>query len=245
MTIPYGSISVLTIPSDNGTWSVTIFVQSRDQQAKAVRHEDAWMRVVAACSAQAHWLEGEPLTGVVAMSGVLDQRRDLVDERGEPSVHGYVTIGDAWSSTNPSLGRGLGMALMQAQRLRDVVRAATDTADLARQWAQVQSTEFVPWYDTAVATDRDRIAEIDAITHGEPPPPAVDPTARLRLAAAVSGDRELFRAMFDVAGLHALPDDVMARPQVAAKLDELGPITVAGSPFPGPDRAKLLELVAG
>ena len=244
LTIPYGSISILTIPADAGTWSVTVFVQSRDQPAKAVRHEEAWMRVVGACGAQAHWLEGEPITGVVAMSGVLDQRRELIDDQHSPTVHGFVSIGDAWSSTNPSLGRGLTMALMQTVRLRDVVRKAAGPAELSCEWAAVLESELLPWYEATVATDADRIAEIDAIVAGRPTPAAQDPLALLRLGASVSGDRELFRAVFDAAAMNALPDELLARPEVAGKLDRLGPLTVTNSPFPGPDRAELLALIS-
>jgi 2-polyprenyl-6-methoxyphenol hydroxylase-like FAD-dependent oxidoreductase len=243
LTIPYGSISILTLPADNGTWSVTIFVQSRDRQAKEVRHEAAWTSVVSACAAQAHWLDGIPTTDVLAIGGALDQRRELVDDTGAPTVYGYVTIGDAWSSTNPSLGRGLTMALMQAQRFRDIVRSELDPRQLAERWASTLATDFLPWYESAVATDHDRITEIDAIVNGLPAPPATDPITRLRLGATASGDPDLFRAMFDAGAMHALATDLLARPDIAAKLDALGPLSVAGSPFPGPDRTKFLELI--
>src|SRR5205814_3870492 len=39
--LPIGSFSILTLPSDANTWSVTVFVASGDQPLKVLRHEDA------------------------------------------------------------------------------------------------------------------------------------------------------------------------------------------------------------
>ena len=45
-----------------------------DRPLKRLRHEPAWTALVRACPLQAHWLDGEPITGVLAMGGVLDRR---------------------------------------------------------------------------------------------------------------------------------------------------------------------------
>ena len=54
---PLGSISLLTLPGDRDTWSVTIFVATGDQPLKNLRHEEQWMKAIRACPLQAHWLE--------------------------------------------------------------------------------------------------------------------------------------------------------------------------------------------
>ena len=95
-----GTMSILTLPGDNGTWSVTIFVASGDQPLKQLRHEDVWTAVIRACPLHAHWLDGTPITGVLAMSGVVDRyRRFVVD--GSPIATGFVAVADAWACTNP------------------------------------------------------------------------------------------------------------------------------------------------
>ncbi|OLT16549.1 hypothetical protein BJF78_14125 [Pseudonocardia sp. CNS-139] len=66
---------------------------------------------------------GEPITDVQVMSGLNDRRRTLAVD-GEPVVTGLVAIGDAWASTNPSLGRGSTMGLIHACLLRGVLRQA-------------------------------------------------------------------------------------------------------------------------
>ena len=78
---PYGSFSILTAPADSGTWSITVYVASGDRPLKRLRHEAAWTALVRACPLQAHWLDGEPISGVLAMGGVLDRRRAATPTR--------------------------------------------------------------------------------------------------------------------------------------------------------------------
>ena len=47
--MPSVSISLLTLPGDNGTWSVTVFTTTGDQPLKTLRHEEQWTNVVRAC----------------------------------------------------------------------------------------------------------------------------------------------------------------------------------------------------
>src|SRR5262249_27980199 len=83
-----GTIAILTLPGDNGTWSVTIMPSAGDQPLKALRHVEHWTKVVGACPLQAHWLDGEPITDILAMSGIVDRyRRFVVD--GTPVVTGF------------------------------------------------------------------------------------------------------------------------------------------------------------
>lgn len=62
---PIGTISVLTLPGDNDTWSVTVFAASGDAPVKELRNADVFTRVIRACPLQAHWLDGQPVTGVM------------------------------------------------------------------------------------------------------------------------------------------------------------------------------------
>ena len=113
----HGTISVLTLPGDNGSWSVTIFTSTGDQPLKNLRHEEVWTRIVRACPLYAHWLEGEPVSSVLAMAGIVDRcRRFVVD--GSPVATGFVAVADAWACTNPSAGRGLTVGFLHAVQLR-------------------------------------------------------------------------------------------------------------------------------
>ena len=70
--MPLGTISTLTLYGDNNTWSVTIHAASKDAPLKALRDSDCFARVVGACPLQAHWLDGQPVTGVLPMGGFTD-----------------------------------------------------------------------------------------------------------------------------------------------------------------------------
>ena len=59
----YGSITVLLLPADNGTWSVTIVASARDEAMRRLRDIDTWTSTVQALPLAAHWLDGTPARG--------------------------------------------------------------------------------------------------------------------------------------------------------------------------------------
>jgi 2-polyprenyl-6-methoxyphenol hydroxylase-like FAD-dependent oxidoreductase len=239
-----GSFMLLTIQGDNQTWSITLWAPSADRALREFRDPDAFDRVVRACPLHAHWLDGEPITDVLPMGGILDRyRRFVVD--GEPVATGFATVGDAWACTNPSAGRGLSLGLVHAQRLRDVVRGSLDDPrDLALEWDEVTEAELTPWYRHQVATDRARLGELAAVREGRaesvrtltPLPPAYEDAA---LAAPY--DADVFRAMLETIGCLALPEEVFGRPGMAERIAAARP----DAPFlmPGPSRTELLALL--
>jgi hypothetical protein len=65
----FHSFSLLTLPGDAGTWSVTVFTFSGDHALKKLCDPKHWTALVAACPLHAHWLDGEPITDVLPMGG--------------------------------------------------------------------------------------------------------------------------------------------------------------------------------
>jgi flavin-dependent dehydrogenase len=114
--------------------------------------------VVRACPRHAHWLDGEPITDIEVMAGILDRyRRFVVEDR--PVATGVVAVGDAWACTNPSAGRGLSVGILHAQRLRDVVREGLDDpAVVVRRFDAVTESDVTPFFRNQIAEDRTRIA---------------------------------------------------------------------------------------
>jgi 2-polyprenyl-6-methoxyphenol hydroxylase-like FAD-dependent oxidoreductase len=242
---PVGSFSILTLPGDRHTWSVTLYAAAGDSPLKAFRHPDRWASVVRSCPLHAHWLEGEPISEMTIMAGVLDRRRRLTDE-GRPVATGIVLVADSWACTNPSLARGLALGLDHVARLRDTVREHLGSPlDLALAWDDVTESEFTPWYTATIAVDRARLAEIRALQRGEDPPSPDDEQAsiRARLPLAATRDATAFRALSEMIGCLALPGDVFGRDEVVRAVRET---TEAGErpPLAGPNRAELLELLA-
>ena len=236
---PMGAFSILTLDGDNDTWSITLFTTSKNKAMRALRDPATFHRVVAACPRQAHWLDGEPLTAVLPMAGILDRyRRFVVD--GQPVVTGFAAVGDSWACTNPSAGRGLSVGLVHAQVLRRAVRQhINDPTAFAAAFDAETERQVTPFYRNQIAADRLRIAEMNALVDGTPPPAANPVISRFRAAALY--DADVFRAMLETVLCIALPQEAMARPYVVAKMAELGGRALP--PDDGMDRDRLLRLL--
>lgn len=240
-----GSFAVLTLPGDRDTWAVTLYAASHDQPLKELRHEEIWSSVLSACPLHEHWLDGEALTGVLPMAGQLGRyRRPVAD--GRPVLTGLAMVADAWACTNPSLGRGITLGLMHAIALRNVLRTAPDDPrSFAEAWDDATETTLTPWYRATVDIDRARLAQIDALREGRTPQTPQGPAT---LAAAFAGasryDPEVFRAFAEVVSCHALPRDVLSRPGLADRVQQVAAERPPAPP-PGPDRQHLMRLLSG
>jgi len=242
---PLGSFSLLTLPGDAGTWSVTIYISSRDQALKEVRHPDKWAAVLAACPLHAHLTDAEPVSDILAMSGIVDRyRRPVLD--GTPVVTGILPVGDALACTNPSLGRGMTMGLMHAAGTAEVVAEHLgDPVVLAAEHDRMTQDRILPWYRQTVAFDRARKEQLDASIEGR----AVrgqdgeDPSGMVALQQAMLYDADVFRGFLDVISMLALPAEIMGRPGFA---ERVATAPAGREPFtmPGPSRADLLALLA-
>lgn len=238
--IEFGSYSILTLPSDNDTWWVLLWGETGDQPLKALRDADVWTKVVRAIPAKAHWIDAEPITDVMAMSGILDRyRRFVVD--GKPVVTGLFSVGDAWACTNPSLGRGLSLGLAHAQRLRGLLRPADgDPAATALQWDEVTERDLTPWYTTQVEMDRVRTAAMASDRLGHEPPPAGEGFAAF--ARAFRHDADCYRAFLEIMGCLRTPMELFSNGELLQKM--IAASQLETPPPEGPSRAELLEILS-
>ncbi|MGZ4255320.1 MAG: FAD-dependent oxidoreductase [Solirubrobacteraceae bacterium] len=240
-----GTFSILTVPADNGTWSVTLYAASGDQPLKQLRDPDAWTRLLAACPLHAHWLDGEPMTGVMAMGGIVDRYRRLL-YGARPVATGVALAGDAWACTNPSLGRGMTLAFMHARRLRDTARShLDDPREFAEAWDAVTESEFTPWYRETVEEDRARLHEIEALREGRVPEPPSDPSAAMRatMLASFAYDADVFRAFIGTRACLWRIEEACSDERLFARMIELAR-DAEPLQLPGPDREQLLSLLA-
>jgi 2-polyprenyl-6-methoxyphenol hydroxylase-like FAD-dependent oxidoreductase len=204
---------------------------------KALRDPARWTALVRACPRHAHWLDGEAVTPVMPMGGVVDRVRSAGDG---PPPRGLVTLGDAWACTNPSMGRGMSLGLKHAALLR---RVARESDDVAADFAPATDAELRPWYDSTVLIDRSRIAGINALRAGEAPaaPQHINARVGRALFPAMSRDGDVLRAGQEIVSCLTLPRDVFARPGLAERILELA--ADAALPTFGPDRPGLLALL--
>jgi flavin-dependent dehydrogenase len=240
-----GTFSILTVPADGGTWSVTMYAASGDQPLKQLRDPEAWNRLLGACPLHAHWLDGDPITGVMAMGGIVDRYRRL-RYGARPVATGVALVGDAWACTNPSLGRGMTLALMHARRLRDTARShLDDPREFAEAWDAVTESELTPWYRETVEEDRARLRQIEALRGGQASQPASDRTAAMRGAmfTAFAYDPDVFRAFLGTRNCLWRIEEACADERLFSRMTELAHDAQALQ-MPGPDREQLLALLA-
>jgi len=239
----YAGLSILTLPADNDTWSVSFVVSARDRELRALREPAAWCAALRLFPLAAHWADGEPISDVEVIAGIEDRIRRYVDADG-PTVTGLLPVGDAWACTNPSLGRGSSIGLLHVCTLRDLLRQAEphQPATLAVRWDELTRRDVEPLFRLTLAYDRHRLAELDADREGRTYRTADAGWASHKaLVAAARRHPEALRGVLDISSLLATPQEVLDRPEVADRLD----LGAESRPLPGPDRAELLAAVAG
>jgi 2-polyprenyl-6-methoxyphenol hydroxylase-like FAD-dependent oxidoreductase len=240
----FGSISVLTLPADNDTWSVTLVARAGDRALLGLKALDRWERTVRSLPTVAHWLDGDPIEDRIAtISKIEDRHRDLSPD-GVSVATGVLAVADAWSCTNPSLGRGASIGMLHAQALRDTLRHTGPDlpAELCEAFASATAATVEPWYQSTLSFDRHRLAEMAAIAEGttyDPGDPAYEMT--MALTNALMKDADVFRAFMDIVGVIELPEVVLARPGMFDKVVELG-ANWRDQPVLGPSRDELVAM---
>lgn len=245
---PWGSISTLTLPADNGTYGLGIITSAKDAAMRPLRDTDTWMRTWKSLPLVAHWADGEPIDGdeVAIMAKIEDRHRSFVVD-GAPVATGVLAVGDSWACTNPSLGRGTSIGFIHIVALRDLFRETglDDPVRTATEWHEVTATTAGPWFRATLEFDRHRLAEIEAIADGktyEPDDPGWEITNAMLVASGSDGD--VLRAALSVAGVLDLPETLLAEPGLLDKIIAGG----AGwrdAEIPAPNREELLAIVAG
>jgi 2-polyprenyl-6-methoxyphenol hydroxylase-like FAD-dependent oxidoreductase len=238
---PYGSITILTLPADNGTWGVGLVASSKDDALRKLMDIDCWEKVVRSLPMVAHWIDAEPITDIKLMAKIEDRQRTYVID-GVPVATGVVPLADAWACTNPSLGRGISMGMVHAAALRKLLSEGPldDPRAQAVRWHELTADSVEPLFADTLAFDRHRLADIEATIEGRPYE-TDDPGWALgnALAASIMRDPDLLRGFIEVVSLLDTGASVMSRPGIAERAIALADPT----PLPGPDRAELLTLV--
>ena len=149
-----GSISVLTIPGDDGWWSVTLYHSPKDKQMRKVRDPKTFTRVLRALPNHAHWADGEPQGDLFSMAATANTTREFIVD-GTPCASGVVPLGDAWGFTNPSIGQGITLGLMHvAEMVPAIAEHIDDPRQLAAEWERRTGARPGRWHASTVDFDR-------------------------------------------------------------------------------------------
>src|SRR5580693_7059269 len=133
---------------DNGAAQLVVAPLAADRRFRALRDPGVFTAVLRTVPVYAAWLDAmEPITGVFPMAGLHNTLRRLV-AGGTPVATGLHAIGDSVCTTNPTLGRGLALALSGAADLADAVgEHAGDPAAQALALDRLVGEHVLPFYD--------------------------------------------------------------------------------------------------
>jgi 2-polyprenyl-6-methoxyphenol hydroxylase-like FAD-dependent oxidoreductase len=241
----YESLSLLTLPADNGTWGVGVIASAKDSRLRALKDEHVWTTAVKSYPLVAHWLDGEPIDDQITVMAKLEDRHRAFVIDGTPVATGVLAVGDSWACTNPSVGRGISIGLIHAVALRDMLRRESldDPAGLALAWEQATLASAEPYFRGTLHFDRHRLAQIEAQIAGVPYEPD-DPTWDLGecLVAGAAADPDLLRGALRVGSVLATGEEVFADPGMVEKAINIGG-PLRNEPAPGPTREQLLAVL--
>ena len=233
---------------DNGAVQLVVAPLAADHRFRTARDPQVFTAVLRTIPTYAAWLEVmDPITGVFPMAGLHNTLRRLVVD-GTPVATGLHAIGNSVCTTNPTLGRGLALALSGAADLADAIgEHAADPAAQALALDCLAGAHVVPFYHDQAAIDAARLAMMRRTIFGAPPPPPAQTPGRVtysQLRVAASYDPAAFRAFWKINGMVCPPDEVYTDPDVVASTRETLRRHGAAPPVAQPTRKQLLTALA-
>ncbi|GAA4790283.1 FAD-dependent oxidoreductase [Actinomycetospora chlora] len=227
---------------DNRTAQIVLAPLASDRRFRTAHEPEVFERTVRTVPYYAAWLDVlDPISDVAVMGGLHNTFRRLVVD-GRPVATGLLAVGDAVCTTNPTFGRGIGVALRTIGDLAEVLAEHPDdpmAASLAMDRAVVEHVR--PWYLDQATSDAARLAVLRHSVLGEPapPPPSGDGErvsfAELRRASLV--DPLAFRAVTRIMGMVGEPEKLYTDPDVVAATRAA--LARGGAAMAQPSRAEL------
>jgi 2-polyprenyl-6-methoxyphenol hydroxylase-like FAD-dependent oxidoreductase len=223
MLAPLGCISALTIHGDAGVWGATLYSHPADKPFRRLRDPEVFERVYRLLPDHAHWVDGEPITDPASMTSTSNMIREFVVDE-VPAATGLLPLGDAFAFTNPSVGRGIAIGIMQSVDVVDAVAPMLDEpAAMATAWKTATDRRARPFVEATIAYDRVRAPEVEAAMEGRVHE-HTDPAALgfVAMNNARHRDQFVFEHYRDIATLNATTAEVIAREGVLERIIEFG-----------------------
>jgi 2-polyprenyl-6-methoxyphenol hydroxylase-like FAD-dependent oxidoreductase len=233
---------------DNGAAQLAVAPLAADRRFRALRDPEVFTAVLRTIPVYAAWLDTmDPITEVFPMAGLHNTLRRLV-VGGTPVATGLHAIGDSVCTTNPTLGRGLALALTGAADLVDTIgRHAGNPAAQALALDRLVGEHVLPFYEDQVAIDAARLAVMRHAIFGAPKPQPPDTPGRVsypQLRVAATYDPTAFRAFWKINGMVCPPEQVYIDPDVVARTRATLRQHGSGPPTVQPTRGQLLAALA-
>ena len=229
--------SCLVFPGDADTFSVTFGVLPEDRELlRGLREGAAFDAAVRTIPDLAPWVDAdhaEATSAVRTMAGLLNRIRRVAHD-GRPAVLGWTAVGDAAATTNPAHSRGCTLGAIHAVAVADAVAAHRDPTDLAEACAAVVEREQAPWVADSVGQDAQRLARWrPAAAHEQAAAPAPGWLTNGETWLAAQHDVEVWRRFTRLQQLFDKPRDVLADPQLVARVREVQATRPAHPPMEG------------
>jgi 2-polyprenyl-6-methoxyphenol hydroxylase-like FAD-dependent oxidoreductase len=235
--------------ADHDTMLLAICPLATDHRFRPARRPEVFTAVLRTVPFLAAWLEVlEPISDVFPMAGLHNTLRRLVVD-GQPVVTGLHAVGDTVCTTNPTLGRGLSLAVQGALDLADVLAVHPDDPPAQAEAMDLAVTDHVaPFYTDQAGIDAARLAALRHTVLGGPPPAAPDPggdrVTYAQLRAAAPHDPLAFRAFWTIMGMLRPPEAVYRDPTLVARVRDVL-ATHGAQPVRQPSRGELLAALGG
>ncbi|HEX5086646.1 MAG TPA: FAD-dependent oxidoreductase [Nocardioides sp.] len=216
----FDGYQVLVFPHEAGVFSTVIMRQSHDAELKGLRHDAAYDAACVAIAGLAAWTDperSEPVAPVFPGGSLLNHYRGQRRRDGRPLLSGLVAVGDSVATTTPNFGRGVTMALMQAERLLAGIDGNDDLDTLRDSFDEWCAETIAPWVRDHIAMDATRLARWGGAELDLDQPLPSD----LVLAAA-SQDSGIARAMQSYLSMDAGPDSLDVLQGAARRVYETG-----------------------
>jgi hypothetical protein len=207
--------------ADNGRMQMAVAPLAMDHRFRTAKSPAVFTAVLRTVPTFAAWLDAlEPISDVFAMGGLHNTLRRLVVE-GAPVATGLHALGDSICTTNPTLGRGLSLALWEAVRLRDILdECGEDWTAQSMSMDAFVGQNIEPFYEEQAAVDRGRMGMLrHTIFDAAAPDRAATGSDRVTYAevrTAAQFDPTAFRALWRIHGLVQKPLEVYNDPEVVA-----------------------------
>ena len=162
----------------------------RDPLFRRVQQPGPFTAVAKSFPLVAEWVDtdaSEPITDIMPMGSIRNRMTRFRRDDSDAPV-GVINTSDSFASTNPSLGRGIGISADLAVRLRDLPADEPDPIALVDRWDDIQQQWHRPWLDDSIASDANMRDAIDALVEGRRSSPPVEWRSNLGAAERVDAD---------------------------------------------------------
>jgi 2-polyprenyl-6-methoxyphenol hydroxylase-like FAD-dependent oxidoreductase len=240
LSLGFSDYLAIAFLHDNGAFSITFVHDGADKRLRLLRREEVFDDAVEAIPLLSEWIDSsraQPISRALPGGRLYNTYRGQLDGAGHPALPGLISVGDAVCTTTPLAGRGVTLALMQAQELVRIIDLhGRDITAATTQFDSWCLRRIRPWFDDHRYTDADRVRRWSGgdVDISRPLPSDL-------IVAAAEADRALKGFVDPYTTMDALPASLAPARARASEIYARG----WRPPVPdGPTRSQLSSLVS-